>query len=161
MSREYETVIIHKCQLFPQNCLRSPNLTVRISILPDPFQGWPVSDIGPFEALMLLCSYEERTKETIDPKKLESGELKLSDLLTEEDFAIARSVSIVFLIYLLFLCLLFFIMHYTNITAQLQLQAKKMDGVKAAEASIKVLLDNPTKETATLIKEARAEYDGI
>ena len=120
-----------------------------------------MSDIGPFEALMLLCSYEERTKETINPKKLESGELKLSDLLTEEDFTMARSVSIVFLIYLLFLYLLFFITHYTNITAQLQLQAKKTDQVKAAEASIKVLLDNPTKETAALIKEAQAKYDGM
>ena len=44
---------------------------------------------------------------------------------------------------------------------QLQLQAKKTDRVKAAEASIKVLLDNPTKETAALIKEAQAEYDGM
>ena len=121
-----------------------------------------MSDIGPFVALMLLCSYEERTKETIDPKKLESGELKLSDLLTEEDFTMACSVSIAFLIYLPFLYLLFFsIMHYTNITVQLQLQAKKTDRVKAAEASIKVLLDNPTKETAALIKEAQAEYDGM
>ena len=120
-----------------------------------------MSDIGPFEALMLLCSYEERTKETTDPKKLESGELKLSDLLTEEDFAMACSVSIAFLIYLSFLYLLFFITHYTNITVQLQLQAKKTDQVKAAEASIKVLLDNPTKETAALIKEAQAEYDGV
>ena len=68
-----------------------------------------MSDIGPFEALMLLCSYEERTKEMIDPKKLESGELKLSDLVTEEDFAMACSVSIVFLIHLLFLYLLFFL----------------------------------------------------
>ena len=66
-----------------------------------------MSDIGPFEALMLLCSYEERMKETIDPKKLESGELKLSDLLKEEDFVMACSVSIVFLIYLQFLHLLF------------------------------------------------------
>ena len=51
--------------------------------------------------------------------------------------------------------------HYPNIMVQLQLQAKKMDQVKAAEASIKVLLDNPTKETAALIKEAQAEYDGM
>ena len=42
---------------------------------------------------MLLCSYENRTKETLDPKKLESGELKLSDLLMEEDFDMVRSVS--------------------------------------------------------------------
>ena len=52
-------------------------------------------------------------------------------------------------------------MHYPNIMVQLQLQAKKTDRVKAAEASIKVLLDNPTKETAALIKEAQAEYDGM
>ena len=57
-------------------------------------QGWPMSEIGPFEALMLLCSYEEWTKETIDPKKLESGELKFSRLLTQEDFDMAHSVSI-------------------------------------------------------------------
>ena len=57
------------------------------------FQGWSVSDIGPFEAPMLLCSCEDRTKETLDPKKLESGELKLSDLLMDEDFAKAHSVS--------------------------------------------------------------------
>ena len=48
-----------------------------------------MSDIGPFEALMLLCSNEQRTKETIDPLKLESGEVKLSDLLTQEDFDMA------------------------------------------------------------------------
>ena len=41
-----------------------------------------------------------------------------------------------------------------------QLQAKKTDCIKAAEASIKVLLDNPMKETAELIKEAQTEYDG-
>ena len=61
-----------------------------------------MSEIGPFEALMLLCSYEERTKETINPKKLESRELKLSDLLTEEDFVMAHSVSAVLLVYIFF-----------------------------------------------------------
>ena len=81
-----------------------------------------MSDIGPFEVLMLLSSYEERMKETIDSKKLESGELKLSDLLTEEDFAMACSVSIVFLIYLPFLYLFFFFynalpQYYGSITA--------------------------------------------
>ena len=43
----------------------------------------------------------------------------------------------------------------------MQLQAKKTDRVKAAEASIKVLLDNPSKETAALIEEAQVEYDGV
>ena len=52
-------------------------------------------------------------------------------------------------------------MHCPNIMVRLQLQAKKTDRVKAAEALIKVLLDNPTKETAALIKEAQAEYDGM
>ena len=52
-------------------------------------------------------------------------------------------------------------MHCPNIMVRLQLQAKKTDRVKAAEASIKVLLDKPTKETAALIKEAQAEYDGM
>ena len=32
--------------------------------------------------------------------------------------------------------------------------------MKAAEASIKLLLDNPSKETSELIKEAQAEYEG-
>ena len=36
-----------------------------------------------------------------------------------------------------------------------------MDCVKAAEASIKVLLDDLTQETAALIWEAHAEYDGM
>ena len=52
-------------------------------------------------------------------------------------------------------------MHCPNIMVRLQLQAKKTDRVKAAEASIKVLLDNPTKETAAVIKETQAEYDGM
>ena len=56
-------------------------------------QGWSVSNISPFEALMLLCSYEERTKETTNPGKLESRELKLSELLTKEDFDMACSVN--------------------------------------------------------------------
>ena len=51
--------------------------------------------------------------------------------------------------------------HCPNIIVRLQVQAKKTDRVKAAEASIKVLLDNPTKETAALIKEAQVEYDGM
>ena len=42
-----------------------------------------------------------------------------------------------------------------------QLQAKKMDRIKAAEASLKVLLDQPTKETSELIKQAQTEYDGM
>ena len=36
-----------------------------------------------------------------------------------------------------------------------------MDCIKATEASIKVLLDNLTTETAALIQEAQAEYDGM
>ena len=38
-----------------------------------------------------------------------------------------------------------------------QLQEKKTDRMKAAEASIKVLLDDPSKEMAELIKEAQAK----
>ena len=54
----------------------------------------------------------------------------------------------------------YFIVHCVNNTTLSQLQAKKTDQVKVAEASIKVLLENPTKETAALIQEAQAEYDG-
>ena len=42
-----------------------------------------------------------------------------------------------------------------------QLQAKKTDRMKAAETSLKVLLEKPTKETLDLIKQAQAEYDGM
>ena len=56
-------------------------------------QDQPCDDIGPTEAFILLHSYEKRTKETLDPKKLEDGTLKLSDLLTEEDFAMAHHPS--------------------------------------------------------------------
>ena len=48
------------------------------------FQGWPCDDIGPTEALMLLCSYENQMGKTIDPKLLEDGTLQLKDLLIEE-----------------------------------------------------------------------------
>ena len=57
-------------------------------------QGWPCDDIGPSEALMLLCSYENRTGKMINPKELEDGSLQLKDLLTEEDFKMARSVIV-------------------------------------------------------------------
>ena len=42
---------------------------------------------------MLLCSYENRTGNTIDPKKLEDGTLQFKDLLTKEDFAMAHAVT--------------------------------------------------------------------
>ena len=42
---------------------------------------------------MLLCSYENRTGETLDPKKLEYSKIKLADLLTGEDFKTTHSVS--------------------------------------------------------------------
>ena len=43
----------------------------------------------------------------------------------------------------------------------LQLQTKKTDQVHAAEASLKVLLEKPMKETSALIQQAQAEYDGM
>ena len=36
---------------------------------------------------------------------------------------------------------------------------KKTERMWAAEASIKLLLDNPSKEMAVLIKEAQEQYD--
>ena len=41
----------------------------------------------------------------------------------------------------------------------MQLYNKKTEQMRAAEASIKLLLDNPSKETAVLIKEAQEQYD--
>ena len=41
------------------------------------------------------------------------------------------------------------------------MQAKKTDRIKAAEASLKVLLEQPMKETSKLIKQAQTEYDGM
>ena len=41
------------------------------------------------------------------------------------------------------------------------MQAKKTDQIKAAEASLKVLLEQPMKEMLELIKQAQMEYDGM
>ena len=49
---------------------------------------------------MLLCSYENRMGKTINPKELEDGSVQLKDLLTEEDFKMARSV-IIFLFFII------------------------------------------------------------
>ena len=57
-------------------------------------QGWPCDDIGPSEPLMLLCSYENHMGKTINPKELEDGSVQLKDLLTEEDFKMARLVIV-------------------------------------------------------------------
>ena len=46
---------------------------------------------------MLLCSYENQTGNTTDPKKLEDGTLQLKDFLTKEDFAMAHSVTTIYL----------------------------------------------------------------
>ena len=43
---------------------------------------------------MLLCSYENHMGKTINPKELEDGSVQLKDLLTEEDFKMARSVVV-------------------------------------------------------------------
>ena len=43
---------------------------------------------------MLLCSYENCMGKMIDPKELEDGSIQLKDLLTEEDFKMARSVVV-------------------------------------------------------------------
>ena len=43
---------------------------------------------------MLLCSYENHTGKTIDPKELEDGLVQFKDLLTEEDFKMACSVIV-------------------------------------------------------------------
>ena len=48
---------------------------------------------------MLLCSYENCMGKTINPKELEDGSVQLKDLLTEEDFKMARSVIIFNYIY--------------------------------------------------------------
>ena len=41
----------------------------------------------------------------------------------------------------------------------MQLYDKKTEQMWAAEASIKLLLNNPSKEMAVLIKEAQEQYD--
>ena len=81
--------------------LKLPHISSALWLNPNFYalQGWPITDIGRFEALVLLCSYENRTGETIDPRRLESGGLKLLDLLTQEDFDKARSVCKTLLIF--------------------------------------------------------------
>ena len=70
---------------------RESNLLNSLSSL----QGWLCDDIGPSEALMLLCSYENCTGKMTDPKELEDGSVQLKDLLTEEDFKMACLVIII------------------------------------------------------------------
>ena len=41
----------------------------------------------------------------------------------------------------------------------IQLYDKKMERMQAAEVSIKLLLNNSSKEMAVLIKEAQEQYD--
>ena len=43
---------------------------------------------------MLLCSYENRMGKMIDQKEVEDGSVQLKDLLTEEDFKMARLVVV-------------------------------------------------------------------
>ena len=54
----------------------------------------PSADITPVQALLILIAYEKWTGEDLKQEDIESGKIKLCDILTQEDFDNARKVSI-------------------------------------------------------------------
>ena len=56
-------------------------------------QGWPTSELSPVQALLVMIADEKRTGESIDQKDVETGKVKLCDILTQEDFDNADKVS--------------------------------------------------------------------
>ena len=45
-------------------------------------QGWPTAELSPVQALLVMITYEERMGETIDQKDVETGKVKLNEILT-------------------------------------------------------------------------------
>ena len=49
--------------------------------------------LSPVQVLLVMIAYEKRTGESIDQKDVETGKVKLCDILTQEDFDNAGKVS--------------------------------------------------------------------
>ena len=56
-------------------------------------QGWPMAELSPVQALLIMIAYEKQTGKTIEQQDIESGRIKLQDILIQEDFDYARQVS--------------------------------------------------------------------
>ena len=56
-------------------------------------QGWPTAELSPVQALLVMIAYEKWTSKTIEQQDVESGRIKLQDILTQKDFDYARQVS--------------------------------------------------------------------
>ena len=56
-------------------------------------QGWPMAELSPVQALLVMIAYEKWTGKTIEQQDVESGRIKLQNILTQEDFNYARQVS--------------------------------------------------------------------
>ena len=56
-------------------------------------QGWATAELSPVQALLIMIAYEKQTRKTIEQQDIESGRIKLQDILTQEDFDYAGQVS--------------------------------------------------------------------
>ena len=56
-------------------------------------QGWPTGELSPVQPLLIMIAYEKRTGKTIEQQDVESGRIKLQDILTQEDLDHAGQVS--------------------------------------------------------------------
>ena len=45
-------------------------------------QGWPTAELSSVQALLVVIAYEKRTGKTIEQQDVESGRIKLQDILT-------------------------------------------------------------------------------
>ena len=52
-----------------------------------------MTELPPVQALLVMIAYEKQTGKTIDQQDIESGRIKLQDILTQEDFDYAGQVS--------------------------------------------------------------------
>ena len=68
---------------------------VLVLFLLHPFllQGWPTAELSPVQALLVMIAYKKWTSKTIEQQDIESGRIKLQDILTQEDFDYAGQVS--------------------------------------------------------------------
>ena len=55
--------------------------------------GWPIAELSPVQVLLVMITYEKWTGETTEQQDVESGRIKLEDILTQEDFDYAGQVS--------------------------------------------------------------------
>ena len=52
-----------------------------------------MAELSPVQALLVMIAYEKGTGKTIEQQDIESGRIKLQDILIQEDYDYARQVS--------------------------------------------------------------------